>query len=246
MMNPEQSKFRIGELATHSGLPISTVRHYINEGLLGDPCQRSRNMAYYDHTALPLIAMIKSLQDDLFLPLKVIKRLLGDYDDLNAEEYDLLLTVRGRLAERHSELLPELAEIPHSVVRELNLNAEELAALEDNGVVSPRGDGDDKRYNEVDFRILNALSAVRACGFGEELGTTDDLGFYLASLRRLAKIETRLFAKRVGRDRSIEDIIELIRKGLPAINEVISTLHHKLLMEELTRLEKDETDKPDT
>ena len=50
----------------------------------------------------------------------------------------------------------------------------------------------------------------------------------------------------MGKDRASEDIIELIRKGLPAINEVISTLHHKLLMEELTRLEESEPDEPDT
>jgi DNA-binding transcriptional MerR regulator len=223
---------RIGELAQASGMPLSTVRHYVNEGLLGAPARQSRNMAYYPRRALDRIALIKRLQDQLFLPLKMIRKLLAEYQELTIEDLDRVLAIRNRLAERHGDLLPEIADIPHSALRQLALGDDEIDALEQAGAVTPRHRDGTRYYDEVDYRVLTALSAVRSSGFGRELGTTDDLDIYLGALRRLVEVETRLFLQR-ARDRPIEEIIELIRRGLPAVNEVIGALHHKLLLEEL-------------
>jgi DNA-binding transcriptional MerR regulator len=229
---------KIGELARRSGLPISTVRHYIQAGLLGLPRKTARNMAYYDASALSKIELIRRLKDELFLPLRLIKTLLETYDDLDVEDYQRILEVRNRLGDRYGELLPAIARVPSAVIEQLELSGEEIAALEGAGVVAPRAGEGGKSYDEVDYRILQALSAVRAAGFGPDLATIEDLQVYVAAARDLARLEARLFARRIGSDRGAEQIVALIKEGIPVVNEVIAALHQKFLLDALRLLEQ--------
>ena len=54
----------------------ATVRHYLREGLLPEPVKTSRNMAYYPPEFVDRIRLIKQLQEERFMPLKVIRELL--------------------------------------------------------------------------------------------------------------------------------------------------------------------------
>ena len=244
MTSVAKKLMKISDLASESGLPISTVRHYINEGLLGNPRKTSKNMAYYDRDSIPRISLIKRLQNELFLPLKVIKKLLLAREDLSFGDYDIIVEVRKRLSE-YDNLLPQMAGIPHSeVMKHMALTEEEMLTLQELGVVCPEVKEGERAYDEVDYRTLKALSDFRASGFSADLGfSTDDLGLYLRIIKTLAKIESRLFTSRIAKGRSAEEIADLIRKGLPAVNEVISSLHHKFMMEELKGMEESAKEK---
>ena len=52
---------------------MATVRHYLREGLLPEPVKTSRNMAYYPPEFADRIRLIKQLQEDRFMPLRVIR-----------------------------------------------------------------------------------------------------------------------------------------------------------------------------
>src|SRR5678809_1285309 len=68
---------KMAELSRRSSVPAPTIKHYIREGLLPGPEVRtSRNMAYYDAQLAARIRVIKSLQAERFLPLRVIGELL--------------------------------------------------------------------------------------------------------------------------------------------------------------------------
>ena len=70
-------RLRMSELAERSGVSAGTIKHYLREGLLGeeDAIERtSRNMAYYPPQFVERIALIKRLQEERFMPLRVIKR----------------------------------------------------------------------------------------------------------------------------------------------------------------------------
>lgn len=231
--SPVRGLLRIGELAAASDLPVSTVRHYAREGLLGEPLKTSRNMAYYPPQALQRIALVKSLQEELFLPLKVIGMLLQAFDELDPEDEELVLEVRARLLDHHRERLPDVAGVPEATVRRLHLTGEELGALAEEGVVTPTERDGAKVYDELDYRILKALSDVRGIGMTPDLATVHDLGLYVGALRQLAHVEARLFAKRIGKGRDAGQVVELIRQAIPAVNEVMAALHHKLLLSEL-------------
>ena len=92
-------KMKISELAAAAGVPVATVRHYLREGLLPEPEKTSRNMAYYPPELVGRIQLIKQLQEDRYLPLKVIRELLesgdGDPDRLRA-----LIELEDRILER--------------------------------------------------------------------------------------------------------------------------------------------------
>ena len=94
---------KISELSERSGVPVATIRHYLREGLLPEPVKTSRNMAYYAPEFVDRIRLIKQLQEERFMPLRVIRELL-DQERVPAKE----------VAERHGvphEVLDRLAEL---------------------------------------------------------------------------------------------------------------------------------------
>src|ERR1044072_3237825 len=73
---PPQELLKISELAERADVPVATVRHYLREGLLPEPVKTSRTMAYSPPESADRIRLIKQLQEERFLPLKVIRELL--------------------------------------------------------------------------------------------------------------------------------------------------------------------------
>jgi DNA-binding transcriptional MerR regulator len=72
---------KMSELAEASGVSAATIKHYLREGLLGDPggiVRTSRNMAYYPAEFVERIRTIKRLQEERFMPLRVIREVLAD------------------------------------------------------------------------------------------------------------------------------------------------------------------------
>lgn len=230
---------KISELAGESGLPVSTVRHYINEGLLGEPRKKSRNMAYYHRDTLPKISLIKRLQEELFLPLNIIKKLFKSANDLTFEEYNLLVEVRRRLQEQ-TDLLPEMINIPFKeVLAHLEITEQDLKVMEACGAISPKTKKGLKYCDEIDYGVIKAFAACRASGLRAELGfAASDINMYLEMLRELVRKEARLFIKRVSGERSVDEIVEIVNKGLPATNELISYLHHKCTIDVMHELEQ--------
>src|SRR5829696_819244 len=94
---------KISELADASGVSAGTIKHYLREGLLGDGdgiVRTSRNMAWYPPGYVERIRLIKRLQEERFLPLRLIKELLAERPPRTPrEELDLPANVLDRLAE---------------------------------------------------------------------------------------------------------------------------------------------------
>src|ERR1044072_4883676 len=80
MNAPARELIKISELAEQADVPVATVRHYLREGLLPEGVKTSRNMAYYPPEFVERIRLIKRLQEQRFMPLRVIKELLDSAD----------------------------------------------------------------------------------------------------------------------------------------------------------------------
>jgi DNA-binding transcriptional MerR regulator len=77
----ERPGLKISELADASGVSAGTIKHYLREGLLGGEegiVRTSRNMAWYPAEFVERIRLIKRLQEERFLPLRLIKELLAE------------------------------------------------------------------------------------------------------------------------------------------------------------------------
>jgi DNA-binding transcriptional MerR regulator len=93
----------MSQLADASGVSAGTIKHYLREGLLGDDdevVRTSRNMAWYPAEYVERIRLIKRLQEERFLPLRLIKELLADRPPRTPRDaVDLPANVLDRLAE---------------------------------------------------------------------------------------------------------------------------------------------------
>ena len=71
------------DLAEAAGVSAGTIKHYLREGLLPEPVKTSRNMAWYPREFVERVRLIKQLQEERFLPLKVIRDVLENGGDLD-------------------------------------------------------------------------------------------------------------------------------------------------------------------
>jgi DNA-binding transcriptional MerR regulator len=71
---------KIGEIAKKSGVPPSTIRYYVRQGLLPEPDKVNKSMAYYDERCIENILAIRHLQERKYFPLSVIKNILRRMD----------------------------------------------------------------------------------------------------------------------------------------------------------------------
>jgi DNA-binding transcriptional MerR regulator len=224
---PVPKLLKISELGRVSGVPAATVKHYVREGLV-TPARTGRNIAYFEPGAADRIRRIKDLQQNGFLPLKVIKRLLdGQAPDLA----DTIETVRGALTSN------DLASAPRnrSDLLAAGLGRRELDWLERLGVVAaiPMANGDG--FGGDDLELLRTLGAARKAGITSEMLPMSILGDYFEAIQRLVKIELSLFREgvlpRAGADigrvteaatRLSERLVVLLRRRLivPTLREM--------------------------
>ena len=189
---PGEPTLKISELAEGAGVPVATVRHYLREGLLPEGRKTSRNMAYYPAEMVDRIRLIKLLQEERFMPLKVIRELLeregGDPE-----------AVRSLLAEADREIDRALARererTPAAEVSErFAVPVEVLDRLAEVGILSPAEDG----YSSSDVRIVEAIARFRAGGYDERIGfTVYDAARFLEPLQALARREVELLSEKL-------------------------------------------------
>lgn len=67
---------KISELMDRTGVSKETIHYYIREGVLQKPRKTGKNTADYSQTHVDQIKTIKSLRENYFLPIPVIKKLI--------------------------------------------------------------------------------------------------------------------------------------------------------------------------
>ena len=87
---------KMQELAERSGVSAGTIKHYLREGLLPEPMRTSRNMAYYPEEFVERIRLIKRLQEERFMPLKLIRQVI----DEDPERMRAMVEMEDRILER--------------------------------------------------------------------------------------------------------------------------------------------------
>jgi DNA-binding transcriptional MerR regulator len=142
---------KMSELAERSGVSPATIKHYLREGLLGDGdevVKTSRNMAWYPPEFVERLRLIKRLQEERYMPLKVIKEVLG------AGERVPRAAVEERLP---GEVLDRLAEIGVLSPDERGYGPDDVRIID--AIVRFRAGGYDERLG---FTVYDTLRYVRA------------------------------------------------------------------------------------
>ncbi|HKE81551.1 MAG TPA: MerR family transcriptional regulator [Solirubrobacteraceae bacterium] len=209
----EAGMLKMSELAERSGVSAGTIKHYLREGLLGegeDIVRTSRNMAYYPPEYVERIRLIKRLQEDRFMPLKVIKDQIVERAVARREGE------RVSLAEVESRY-----DVPRNVL-------DRLAEL---GVLTPTSVG----YDADDVKIIEAIARFRAGGYDERLGfTVFDTLRYREALQPLVEEEVRTLLDRLA-EVGVDRAVEIVAAGADPLRDLVGAVHSKLLLAELSR-----------
>ena len=137
MNAPPKELLRISELAERAEVPVATVRHYLREGLLPEPVKTSRNMAYYPPEFVDRIRLIKQLQEERFMPLRVIRDLLAREDAEPARLRAMIGSRTGSWTARS----PASASVPADEVERRYDVPEVLERMAAVGVLTPDSEG---------------------------------------------------------------------------------------------------------
>jgi DNA-binding transcriptional MerR regulator len=224
-MSARPPLLKMSELAERSGVSAGTIRYYLREGLLGegkDVVRTSRNMAYYPPEYVERIALIKRLQEERFMPLRVIKGALdGDPERLRAELEDRILERALINAEHSGRISRKQAEERYGLPRNV------LARLADIGVLTPNRRG----YDHDDVKIIEAIANFRAGGYDEALGfTVYDTLRYRKALEPLVQEEVSALLERLAGEVDVERAMEMVAAGSEPLRELIGAMHSKLLL----------------
>ena len=230
--DPEPTLLKMSELAERSGVSAGTIRYYLREGLLGggdDIVRTSRNMAYYPAHYVERIELIKRLQGERFMPLRVIKGALEE----DPERVHALIELEDRILERTLASAEARTRVSVKAARErYEIPRNVLDRLAEIGVLTPNRSG----YDQDDVKIIEAIASFRAGGYEEALGfTVYDTLRYREALEPLVEEEVRALLDRLAGEVEVERALEIVAAGAEPLRELIGAMHSKLLLAELRR-----------
>jgi DNA-binding transcriptional MerR regulator len=230
--NPnDEGLLKMSELAEQSGVSAGTIKHYLREGLLGDSgdiVRTSRNMAYYPPAFVERVRLIKRLQEERFMPLKLIKGVMED----DPERARALVALEDRILERAVAQREGGRISAAEVRRRYDIPGNVLDRLAELQVLSPTSRG----YDPDDVQIIEAISSFRAGGYDEQLGfTVFDTLRYREALEPLVHEEVRTLLDRLAGEVDVDRAVEIITSGAEPLRELIGAMHSKLLLAELRR-----------
>ncbi len=231
MSAPDVGLLKMSELAERSGVSAGTIKHYLREGLLGvgeEVVRTSRNMAYYPADYVERIGLIKRLQEERFMPLRVIRQVVAE----DPERVARLIELEDRILE-HATAEGESGRVSRARVREtFDMPVKVLGRLEELGVLTPGSGG----YDRDDVAIIEAISRFRAGGYEEAIGfTVYDTLRYREALEPLVEEEVRVLLDRLAGEVEVERAVEIITSGAEPLRELIGAMHSKLLLAALRR-----------
>jgi DNA-binding transcriptional MerR regulator len=227
----EERMLKMSELAERSGVSAGTIKHYLREGLLGDGDEikrTSRNMAYYPEEFVERIRLIKRLQEDRFMPLRLIREVIASEPERAAR----LVEIEDRILDR-AIAAREAGRTSRTAVRETyDLPQNVLDRLEELEILTPNARG----YEPDDIEIIEAISRFRAGGYEEAIGfTVYDTLRYREALQPLVEEEVKVLLGRLATQVEVDRAVEIISSGAQPLRELIGAMHSKLLLAALRR-----------
>jgi DNA-binding transcriptional MerR regulator len=222
---------KMSELAQRSGVSAGTIKHYLREGLLGsedDVVRTSRNMAYYPEQFVDRVRLIKRLQEERFMPLKVIRDVMAS----DPERAARVIELEDRILELASEVDDGEGVSRAAASETYAMPGNVLERLEELGVLTSGARG----YDRDDAAIIEAISRFRAGGYEQAIGfTVYDTLRYREALAPLVAEEVSVLLARLAGQVDVERAVEIISSGVEPLRDLIGAMHSKLLLEELRR-----------
>lgn len=220
---------KIGELARAANTSISTVKHYVNQGLVEIATKTSANMAYYHPSNVQRILLIKQLQKEKFYPLTVIKGLLsGKENDVEIELLDAIHKVSP--ADNASAAPHGATSIPlRAAAKETGLSRKQIDALLDAGLIAPETVEGKKVFTAHAAKIMRLIKRRTDAGMPFPL-TLASFSIYTDALMQAAHADVNAMIRYVllPGNYGAKEIARLIRLSDSTLDEFIQCKRDQL------------------
>jgi DNA-binding transcriptional MerR regulator len=220
--------YRMKDLCDLTGLPRQAIHFYIQQGLMPPGRKTGRNMAYYGQEHVDRLELIRKLQHERFLPLKAIRALLDDQDQVfSPSQREFLKGVKARLAQSLPWRSSELETVDAGeLLAQLELNQSELdRMIELDMLVTRPGDDGRARVAKDDIWMLEFLSQLRRIGLTAELGFgVSDLAFYEEAISTLFERERDFLQTRLS-DLPPDQVGAMIERAIPVVHAFLVRYH---------------------
>jgi DNA-binding transcriptional MerR regulator len=230
---PQLRHVKMKDLERATGVSRETIRYYIREGLLPEPERPERNVAWYDASFVERILLIKRLQSERFLPLSVIKGIVGDARELTEMEARALHALDGQIvpSAARAGAGPHPPESLARLAKRVALPVREIRELADAGAVEIVVRDGKPALEGSSVAIVESWARFRQAGFTEEMGfTAGEAALYVETLTGLAREELRRFGARVPAKVDADTARRLAREGIDRANELIGLLRESILL----------------
>jgi DNA-binding transcriptional MerR regulator len=221
---PPNAPYKIKDLSEISGVSRETIRFYVAQGLLPPPVKTSPNVGWYTERHVEMLALIGKLQNERFLPLKVIKSLVqGSAEDagFSTQQMKALGEIRRQLSAEHRDLV--VNEDAGRLAAEIGLTQKELKELRTFGFADSGG------ATISDVEIGRLWLRMKEAGLSEQRGFGPaDMAYIVDLVDSAVSCELDLFRRRIDY-LSPPEIRKLIEVVIPSINSVFSILHERRL-----------------
>lgn len=227
-LDRERFCYRMKDLCEKTGVPRQVVHFYIQQGLVPEGYKTSRNMGWYSEAHVERIRLVRQLQHERFLPLKAIRAMLEQRDEVFSPAQRMLLgEVKARL--RGRSVVPS-GDRPDTVaVAELCKRAgvsrrdfDEIAEL---GLFAVLHEGGKDLIARDDAWLIELWGEFQSVGFTRERGfSPQDLAIYDETISGLFDRQARLMAERVSQ-MPADDAARMLEQALPMVGMLLSRLH---------------------
>ena len=237
-----QKLYKISDLSRETGVSIPTIKFYMREGLLPAPTVKTgRNMAYYDHTFIDRIRVIKELQQKRFLPLDVIRAILDRNSSVISQgEVETLMGIEGRFYEQIHHAPDRDPLTRKQVLERYCVDAKELQYSVELGVLTPVVRNGVEVFEGDDLLILEVLHSLQEHGFDEGFIPTDvALPLYVNAIDKLVTDELKLFTKAATGRIDEAKIAEMALAGVKLLEQFLVLLRRKRMLKAIQDLRHD-------
>jgi DNA-binding transcriptional MerR regulator len=226
-----KKRLKMKDLERATGVGREAIRFYIREGLLPEPERPGRNVAWYDDSFVERISLIKHLQQERFLPLSVIKGIVGSASAPSPAEVQALRQLDGKLGVQEGKAALRPAEKLSALARRVNLPAAEIRELAAVGAVEIAVRGGAQWLEGRSVAIIEEWAAIRQAGFSDDLGFgVHDAKLYVELVQWLARQELRIFTKGVTDKVDPARARAMARHGIDGLNRILALLREATLL----------------
>lgn len=160
---------KISELVERTKVARETIHYYIREGVLSKPRKKGKNTADYDESYVDQIRIIKGLQDNYYLPLSVIKKVLGKQKKKSVLEQNSFW-IQSEYFQPIELLLSDVIEGEELFRKETELDLKWLSKMEEWGVINYQDQSGTRVYSRDDVMIGKLITNMGKTGFGKKHG----------------------------------------------------------------------------